>query len=177
MLTDKAKQPDTPVDGSERPDMAIATQIAEYFRDEIKQLEERLGARISEAVNANAATVKRMNELEGALQELRSGLESTRIARADKELREAEARYKIALEQKDSLSTQEKIQVGQVVEDRLAAAARIRTERWRAFWDKVLPSVTTGLIMIIVGPVALAFFIAILVFVLRALGVAVQFPP
>lgn len=168
--------PNIPVEGSEKPELAIAAQIGVYFHQEMEKLEEKLGARISEAVNLNAKTVGRMNELEGAFGELKRDLLHTRQDRADKEVREAEARYKIALEHKDNLSTQERIEVGQVVEDKLSAAQRARAEKWRAFWDKITPSIATAMILAVIIPVWLAFVILILAFVLRALGIEVQLP-
>src|SRR5689334_8650688 len=80
--------PETVVDGSEKPDMSIATQIAEYFRVEMEKLELRLGERIGQAVNLNATTVGRMNQLEGAFEELKQDLKQTRLDRADKEVKE-----------------------------------------------------------------------------------------
>lgn len=165
-----------PVDGSEKPDLALAMQIGEYFHKEIENLEQRLGARISEAVNANAKTVGRMEELEAQFSTLKDDLNRRASDRADKDVAEARARYEIALQHKVGLDTQEKIDVSKMMEDRESAARRARADRWRAFWDKVTPGVASAMILSVVIPVWLALVILILVFILRALGIEVQLP-
>ena len=161
---------------SDKPDMTIAMELAQYVRDELQKMEDQVAEQIRQAINMNAQTVKRIEDMEKAFGDLKQDLQHTRVERADKELREAEARYRIAKEHKDGLSTQEKIEVNKAMDDRLSALDRARAERRRAFWDKVIPSVTTALIISVVAPVGLAFFIAVLVFILRALGIEVQLP-
>jgi hypothetical protein len=158
------------------PDLNLALEIAQSIRDDMQKMETQVAEQIRTAINMNAQTVKRIEDMEKAFGDLKQDLQNTRAERADKELREAEARYMIAKQQKDGLSTQEKIEVGKAMDERLSAVERARVEKRRAFWDKVFPSVTTALIISVVAPVGLAFFIAVLVFILRALGIEVQLP-
>lgn len=162
---------------AEHLDVALAIEIANYVKQEMGKLEEQVAAQVREANNANAQTVKRIDELESSFRNLKQDLEKTRIDRAEKEIKEAEARLKIAIEHKDGLSTQEKIELKKALDDRLIDLERDRAEKRRIWWrERVLPGVTTALIISIVAPVGLGFFIAVLIFILRALGVEVQFP-
>jgi hypothetical protein len=162
---------------ADKLDVTLAVELASYMKQEIQKLEAHVADQVRTAVNANAQTVKRFDEMEAAFKNLKLDLEQTRMNRANMELREAEARYKIALDHKDGLSTQEKIEVKKTLEDQLTDRERVRAEQRRTWWrEKILPGVTTALIISIVAPVGLALFIAILIFVLRALGLEVQFP-
>ena len=163
-------------ENAEKPDLAVAMELARYVKEELQQLESRIDEQMRQVSNANALTVKRMGEIESAFDLLKKDLQHTRIERADKEVREAEARLRIARDHKDGLSTQEKIEVNKAVEDRLSADQKARAEKRRAFWDKVIPGVTTALIISIVAPVGLGLFIVVLAFILRALGIEVQLP-
>jgi hypothetical protein len=165
------------VKDAEKPDLTLAMEIAQYVREELQRMETLVTDQVRAARNDNAKTVKRIDDLETAFENLKKDLQHTRVERADKELREAEARYMIAKQHKDGLSTQEKIEVSRAMDERLSAVERAQLEKRRAFWDKVLPGVTTALIISIVAPVGLAVFIGILVFILRALGIDVQLPP
>jgi hypothetical protein len=178
----KDEQPTTPVPTTPlpsdpgNPQLTLAMELAQFVKEEIGNMETRVSAQIGEAMNTNAATVKRMGELESSVKNLELNLERRAEDRANKEVAEAAARYKIALDHKGVLDTQEKIEVGRMVEDRLAADKKARAIYLRGLYDKVLPNVVTGVVMIVVGPVALGIFIAILVFILRALGIDVPFP-
>lgn len=162
---------------AEKLDVTLAVELANYMKQEILMLETHLADQVRAAINANAQTVKRIDEMESAFRNLKQDLENTRIDRAEREIKEAEARLRIALEHKDGLSTQEKIEVKKTLEDQLTDRERVRAEQRRTWWrEKVLPGVTTALIISVVAPVGLGFFIAILVFVLRSLGLEIQFP-
>ena len=162
---------------AERLDVTLAIEIANYVKDEIEKLEQHVADQVRAAINANAQTVKRIDEMETTFKNLKQDLEKTRIDRAEKEIREAEARLKIALEHKGTFSTSEKLEVQKAMDQRLTDLERDRAARRRTFWqDKVLPGVTTALIISIVAPVGLGFLIAVLIFILRSLGVEVQTP-
>jgi hypothetical protein len=163
------------VEGTENPNLGLAMELAKYVHAEFEKMEERLGNEVRKAINANAGAIRRLDNLEKRFEHLQLDLEQARHDRVDKEVKEREALYRIAQEHKSTLSTQDRINVA--VDDRLSAKARARAERWRAVWDRVLPNVITGLALIVMGPIVLALFIGILVFVLQAMGVEVQFPP
>ena len=165
-----------PVPDSEKPAMGLAIELAQFVKDEMGKLERAVRDQVSTALQANAQTVQRIDQLEGSFHQLKSDLEARAVERVDKDLREAEALYLIAREQSDRLSTQEKIEVVQLVEDRQLAAKKARTDYWRGFWDKILPSITTALILAVLVPVWLAIVIGILAFILRALGIQVPLP-
>jgi hypothetical protein len=173
---------------SDKLDVALAVEIASYVREEMhkidegmtdkmKRIEERISEQVRTAINANASTVRRLNELENAFTGLKKDLEHTRIERAEKEIKEAEARLKIAIEHKDGLSTQEKIEVKKAMDERMDARDQERARARRTWWhERVVPNVVAALIISVVAPVGLGTFIAVLVFILRALGVEIQLP-
>lgn len=164
------------VDETEKPDLRLAMEIAQYVREEMKKMELMVSEQVRAATQATGTTVKRIEDLEGTFRQLQQDLEQRAAERANKDVLEAQARYQIALAHKDNLSTQERIEVGKVVQDQLTAARRARQDYWRAVLDKIVPNIMTGLVMMILGPVFLGLFIAMLIFILRSLGIAVPFP-
>lgn len=172
---------------SEKPGLSLAMELAQFVKEEIQKLDRSVQEQVQTAIQANdeqvrvalqanAATVKRIDGLEGSVRALKGDLETRAMERVDKDFREAEARYILAREQRDRLSTQEKIEVRQLVEDRDTAAKKARTDYWRAFWDKIAPGIVTAMILAVLIPVWLAIVIAILGGVLRALGVQIPLP-
>lgn len=164
------------VEDTGRPDLTLALEIANFVREELRNMETHLNEQLRVAMQATTATVKRIEMLEGSFQHLNDDLQRRAAERADKDVMEAQARLQIAQAHKDGLSTQEKIDVTKLMEDRDLADRKERANRRRAFWDKITPNIASAMILAVLIPVWLAFVILVLVFVLRALGVQVQFP-
>ena len=164
---------DPEINDSERKDLSLAMELAHYVKEELQKLDRSVQDQVRTALQANAATVRRIDNLEGSVNSLKTDLEARAYERVDKDFREAEARYILAREQKDRLSTQEKIQVQDILEDRETAARKARADRWRALFDKITPNIASAMILAVLIPVWLAIVIAILIFILRALGIAV----
>lgn len=165
-----------PVPDSEKPGLGLAMELAQFVKDEMQKLDRSVKEQVGAALQANAQTVKRIEGLEGSVRDLKTGLEARAVERVEKDYQEAEARYILARQQRDKLSTQEKIEVNQLLENRDAARKKARADWWRAQWDKITPNILSAMILAVLIPVWLAFVIVILAFVLRALGIAVQLP-
>ena len=164
------------MDEAERPDLAMAMELAGMFHEELDRVSQSISNQIGQAVNLNAQTARRVTELEEQLKRFIQESEKTRYNRAEKELKEAEARYLIAREHKEGLSTDEKIQAVKIVEDRLAIAERERREKQKARLDDLVQSAIKTAVNAVIGVMTLALFTGLILLVGRALGLVVQLP-
>ena len=169
MTIDLNKPPDVPDD--KKPDLTLAMELAQYMKEEMGKFEKSVREQVGAALQANAQTVKRIEGIEGQFQAFRGELDQRATERADKDYREAEARFLLAKEQKDRLTTQEKIDVNQLLEDREASARKARADRWKARLEKWAENAAGAMILAITVPVGLAIVVVILRFILSVLGI------
>ena len=123
-----------------------------------------------------AAIQDRFVTIDSQIAALKTSIESRAQARAEAELVEARQRLEMAEQRVNSLSTQERIQVKAMFAEQADLESKQRVQKRKEFWDKVLPNVATGLIMVFAAPMALALMAAILIFLAGVFKIPIATP-
>ena|GEM_PF-3152446 len=119
---------------------------------------------------------QRFVDIDKQIAALKTSIESRAQERAVAEVVEARQRLEIAEQRANSLSTQERIQVKEMFAEQADQESKQRAQKRREFWDKVLPNIATGLIMVFAAPIALALMAAILIFLANVFKIPIP-PP
>lgn len=155
------------------PELSIAMEVVQYIHAELEQFKTAVQEQINTAVNLNAGTSKRMSELEGKFESLKSGLERRNRERVHLERKQAEANLKIVREHEDKLDTGERLEVGKIAEAKVAELERLKKVEQQAFLLDLKRSIIKGVANAIAIPIALGLVVAIVVFLARVFQVQI----
>lgn len=118
----------------------------------------------------------RFKDIDNQILALKTSIESRAQERANAEVVVARQQLAIAEERAGSLSTQERMQVKEMFAEHADFESKQRAQKRREFWDKVMPNVATGLIMVLAAPITLAVLAGIIIFLARVFQVQIT-PP
>ena len=118
----------------------------------------------------------RFEAIDKQISDLKTSMEVRAQERANAEVVVARQQLAIAEERANSLSTQERIQVKEMFEEEADRKSKQRAQKRQEFWDRVLPNVATGVIMILAAPITLAIVAIIIIFLARVFQVQIT-PP
>lgn len=151
-------------------DMALALQIAQHATDEMRQIAAEIKEEVSETRNefrqANVSNLRRIISLEETVGTLKTELMTSRQSRADHEVAEAELRLQLAKATKAGLSTEEKLQVKDVVTASILQEDDKKNKERSSVWRKRLDTMFTA-IMVSLGVSAAMGIVAFILWLVR----------